>query len=156
MVAANPGAFKAYLNRWNYRADFGLLEKKENVAAAGADVDQAKKLAPDDADVLLAFAERTWRSGDLHKAEAELETGIQAHPADPRFYLAQAALAIRDKAVGEVERSARAERVLRKGLEAVPLTSQTGLLWNLINVLLDRSDLSETAREEISLFLKKF
>jgi tetratricopeptide (TPR) repeat protein len=156
MVAANPQAFKAYLNRWNYRADFGLLEKKENVAAAGTDVDKARNLAPEEADVRLAVAERTWRSGDLPKAVTELEKGATAHPDDPRFFLAQSALAVRDTSAKQAERSARAERALRKGLETVPLASQTAMLWNLMNLLIDRGDPTEKAEGELNSLLKKF
>jgi tetratricopeptide (TPR) repeat protein len=149
LVDANSQNFSAYLERWNYRAEFGLLDKPEQVKQAGEDVRKAQQLAPREAEVLLAVAELAWRGNDLPQALADLKRGQEVFPADARFYLSEAAVAAKRND------DQTAEKALRAGLEKVPASGQFGLLWELSNLLLDRGNLSEAKLAEVNQLLKK-
>src|SRR5262249_31928565 len=90
MVADNPDSFQARLARGSYLGKIGLLEK------AAQDIGRARDaLAPGEADVLLASADRAQARGQGARARAALEEGARLHPDDFRFRLALAALEVR-------------------------------------------------------------
>lgn len=132
-VTANPQAFRAYLARWRYRADGPPLTGLP-LAAAAKDVEEARKLAPDDADVLLAAAEAAQAAARFDDGREHLERAAKLHPEDRRVYQAQARL---EALEGKPESRDRAVRCLNRGLAAVPASAQGDLLWTKANLLLD-------------------
>src|SRR5262249_43238437 len=53
LVGANPKAFRAYLARWQYRKEANDLKNAAQLQAAGADVEEALRLAPPEAHALV-------------------------------------------------------------------------------------------------------
>lgn len=134
LVAANPGAYQAYLTRWRYRKEFRLPDE-------GRDVARALELAPDEAEVLLAAAETAYDRNDHAAARAYLAKGLELHPQNWRMYYA---LAVVERQDGK---RAEAVAVLRRGLQAQ--AGQNDLHDLLVDLLIDRGDLAE-AREVIA------
>ncbi|HEY1861305.1 MAG TPA: tetratricopeptide repeat protein, partial [Gemmataceae bacterium] len=148
MIQANPDDSQAYLNRWRYRVEFGLL-KKDELEAGDKDVARALELAPNDAETLLAAAERAWKAEHLDAALPYLNRGREAYPTDFRFYLSQATIET------DARQYAAAEECLRQGVEAVRPGSRFVLLWNLANLLIDAADESPVDETEFDRVIKK-
>ncbi|MFL5244733.1 MAG: tetratricopeptide repeat protein [Gemmataceae bacterium] len=166
LVANNGDNFKAHLDRWHYRADFGLLGD-DQLPQAGKDVSAALKLASLDADVLLAAGEWKWRGGNVKQAKEYLELGVKEYPEDPRFYQALSQVdgpppgkaleadSIKDGLAKTAKESKAAEHWLRKGLEAVPTAKQFDLIWRLTNLMLNRGELSKKEDAEFDDLVKR-
>lgn len=112
----------AHLARYYYLKEF-------KPAVAGKDLAQALKLAPEDADVLLALAEAGRDKKDYAAARKHLEAGVVKYPKDGRFYQALADIEIHEK------RKKEAVDALRNGLKVIP--DDRDLNWKLANLLLD-------------------
>jgi tetratricopeptide (TPR) repeat protein len=149
MVEANPNNYKVHLQRWTYRLDFGLV-KKDTVPRYGADVDEALRLAPDDADTLMAAAEREWRAERADTARPFLKRGLEAFPTDPRFYVSMAELEV------DAHEYTAAEEALRKGVEAVPASSRFVVLWKLANLLVDENEQASMNEAELARLQAEF
>lgn len=108
MVKANPGNFKANLERGRALWRHDPAKAKEYIA-------KAREQAPEgeDAEVLLRSAEFA-REEDVEKATAILEKAIEAYPDDDRFYRVLANIARAD------ERLSDARAIIDRGLQAVP------------------------------------
>jgi tetratricopeptide (TPR) repeat protein len=141
LVANNPGDYRAYLARWAGRGDgpHDPARPKE----AGRDVDEALRLAPTEADVLLAAAQRD-RSEDKNETAREyLLKGRELHPDDKRLHLALADVDLVRKGADE------AIQRLEEGLQVLP--EQPDLLWVLANLLIDRSKLEQAGQVVVRL-----
>jgi tetratricopeptide (TPR) repeat protein len=109
LTANNPNSFRARLASARYLREQGLL------GAASEDLAYAReKIAPEEADVLLASADQTQAEKNVPQARAYLEKGLKLHSQDPRFHLALATLELRS---GHRD---RAVEVLRHALQVLP------------------------------------
>ncbi|HEV3443580.1 MAG TPA: tetratricopeptide repeat protein [Gemmataceae bacterium] len=132
MVAANVRSFQAYLARGKYRRETGSL------AASAEDMSRALALAPQNADVLRANGDIAMAQDRLDEARRLLRQAIEASPHDARGYVA---LALVEQQAGKEK---EAESVLRRGLKGVPETDQDGILFVLVDLLIQRNELRET------------
>jgi tetratricopeptide (TPR) repeat protein len=134
MVEANPKSSEAYLTRSRYRLQF---EGKSPSAVEGAkkDVAEARKLAPDDPDVVRAAADVARAQGETDEARAVLHQGIAAHPREARLYSDLIALEVGD------DKAKEALKVVRQGLKELPDNSD--LLRSLADLLIQSGELEE-------------
>lgn len=130
LIAANPRLATAYLARGRYRAEFDGNEP------AASDIAQALRLAPDDAEILLAAADLDLARNRPEEARSHLEAGIRKHPRDGRFLLSMARLELR------AGRRAPAADYLRR---SVRLLTDFSTRWTAADLLLDAGD-RDTAR----------
>ncbi|HXG10515.1 MAG TPA: tetratricopeptide repeat protein [Gemmataceae bacterium] len=130
MVYANSQSFQAYLVRWRYRTAHRLPEAEK-------ELERARELAPDEAEVLVASARSAVDRNDLNRARAYLQRGIQLYPKDRNMYQALSDL---EKRQGRREQAIAA---LRQGLKEVPPAQQGELLAGLIDLLIDGSEFEE-------------
>jgi tetratricopeptide (TPR) repeat protein len=128
LVAANPDSARALLDRAAYRRRFHL-------PGAAADLQQARRQAPDDPDVLLEVARSARDSTEFQTARQVLQRGLALAPREPRFAAALAELEVADGHPDE------AIAALRGGLER--LSDQGVLLWSLAELLAHRGDTIE-------------
>lgn len=138
LVANNPGSSQAHLDRWWGRHDEARDPARRAVLAR--DVEEALRLAPTEADVLLAAADLARIKDDLRAARDYLGRGCALHPDDRQLHLARADVELAD---GKPD---KAVECLNAGLQALP--EQKDLLWLLANVYLDRKDLAR-ARQTV-------
>jgi predicted Zn-dependent protease len=129
MVTANPQSPRALLARARYHRACGEKEK------ADADTGSAARLAPNDADVLLATAESALARADTQQAHGALARGLELYARDGRFYRALAALEV------QAGRPADAVAALRRGLTALP--HDGALVPALADLLIDEGKLDE-------------
>jgi tetratricopeptide (TPR) repeat protein len=139
LVAKNEDAAEAHLARWHYRRERGGLSFVGKLQEASQDVIRALELAPKNAEVLVAAAELAQAQDNPDKARGYLQTGLQLHPADARFYRVLAQL--------ELRAGRRAEAVARyaQGAKAVQGRDRFHLLWDLANLLIDQGSDKEAA-----------
>jgi cellulose synthase operon protein C len=107
MVAKNPKAGLAYIERWRYFRDFTR-------AADERDIQKGLELAPDHPEVLLTAGIASAEKPDAAAARARFEKGLKLD--SKNFALARALARLE---IGE-RHFDRAEKVLRKALEANP------------------------------------
>lgn len=88
---------------------------------------RALKLAPNEVDVQLAFAELEQENNNTDSARKVLEKGLKQHPDDWRLYQARARLEVLDR------KNETALTVLRDGIKKLP--NQIDLQWNLALLL---------------------
>jgi tetratricopeptide (TPR) repeat protein len=131
LVSRNGGDWQALLARWHERSPLDLKDPRKR-AEAGRDVEEALRLAPEEADVLLAAAELARADGKLDEARAHLRKACGLHPDDRRLYLA---LADAEYADGKPDRAIAS---INEGLKALP--DHPNLLWMLSNLLIDTGD----------------
>jgi tetratricopeptide (TPR) repeat protein len=149
MIAANGKDAQAYLRRWRYRIEFGLVTK-ETLQTHGKDVEQALELAPNDAETLLAAAEKEWKAERFDQSRTFLQKGLEVKPTDYRWYLSLAEVEI------EAQQPAAAEEALRKGVEAAPTKgARFVLLWKLANLLIDAIDQQPNKEAEAEKSIKQ-
>jgi tetratricopeptide (TPR) repeat protein len=134
MVKANPKAFEAYLARSRYRIQFHG-KSASAVEAAKEDVRQARLLAPDEPDVVLAAADVARASGSTEQGREVLLKGIEAHPREARLYLSLIALEVRDGKAKE------ALALARRGLKELP--DNGDLLHALADLLVQEGELKD-------------
>ncbi|HTU19783.1 MAG TPA: tetratricopeptide repeat protein [Gemmataceae bacterium] len=147
MIAANKDSYKAYLGRAQYLRRTARPEKLvEALAEAEKDLAEARRLAPEEADLYLASAEFAHARQDFAKVREYLRQGCDKHPKDARMYRFLAGTELEDGMTDE------AAACLRRGLEHVP--DDRSLQWELANVLVqqnknDEADkLAEQLRKE--------
>jgi len=147
MVSHNESDYQAHLARWQYRiewefrgTDLKSVARSSKLEEAGRDVTRALELAPSEAEVLLAAADRDRMRRQPGSARNHLETGLKLHPQDARLHRALAYLELeagrRDQALASLERGAR----------AVPEGNRFNLLWDLANLQIDGSNTAEAAK----------
>jgi len=142
LIQANGRSFQASLHRGRYRL------KNSSLDMAAEDIDRARQLAPDEADVVLAAVDLALARAATDKSEAKeyaraqlaqarsiLNRGLEQHPKDARLYLAKSQVEIRD-----VPGSQGAIDCLTKGLKAVGGSGQFDLLWSLGNLHIDQKN----------------
>ena len=134
MVQRNPNSSRAYLERGKLRLQAGDKD-------GARDIDQALKLAPDDADALATAADLALEKGDVDRARAMASGCLKAKPDEPRFH----DLAYRIEArAGRLE---AAEAALRQGIVAVSESEgRLRLLINLAGLQIGRGDYAEAER----------
>jgi tetratricopeptide (TPR) repeat protein len=137
MVEANQQSFRAYLERARFQIESD--QSAEALTAAERDVTEARRLAPDEVEVLLTAAEVAQkRPNGVKDARNYLEQALRGHPRAVRVYAALAAL---ESAEGKRDEAAK---YLRQGLAALP--GQPDLLWNLANLLIHQGNLNEAEK----------
>ncbi len=136
VAAAGPQSAEARLARGRYLREVGLF------ADAVRDVEAARKLAPEDAEVLLASADAKMEKGDLKGARTDLELGLAAHPKEVRLRVGLAALGLREG------RPTEAVAQLDAAREALGAAPDADALWSVANLLIDAGK-PEEARELI-------
>jgi tetratricopeptide (TPR) repeat protein len=130
LVKKNQSSFQAYLVRADYRQTFGFaLPKVEE------DLKEARRLAPDNADVLLASERVARGTGNLEEARVYLKHATDKHPEDRRVYTAWA---VQESAAGHVP---EALKWLRLGVKDFP--GDPELLFNLASSLIQNGDRAE-------------
>jgi len=130
MVAANPQSAKAYLGRSKFNAQL-------HPAKSEKDFDEAMRLAPDDADVLIVAAQRLQRNDQFDDARKLLTKAQSLHPESAAVAKAVWAFELR---TGKKE---AARQALARGLEKNPNNVDLRLL--LADLLIDEGK-PETAR----------
>jgi cellulose synthase operon protein C len=128
MVAVNRTSARAWLERALVRA------KQEQLAPAEADLAEARKLAPTDAEVLKASADVAWMRGQEDQARQFLQQGKNAHPDQVSFSVTLARLAALRK------RPAEAMEIIHEGLARTP--NDPDLFLALIDAQLASEDLA--------------
>lgn len=109
-----------------------------NLGDAAEAVEQARSLAPDDADLMFAEFELATARRDLTLARSVAERAFEKFPVDERSARALASVVIQS---GDF---AKAEEVLQAGLEKNP--SRASLLLLLADVLLQQNKFTEAAQ----------
>jgi cellulose synthase operon protein C len=147
LIAANKNSYKAYLGRAQYLRRTAPPETlPEVLAQAETDLAEARRLAPDEADLFLTSAEFAQARQDFAKVREYLRLGCDKHPKDARMYRFLAAAELEDGKTGE------AVACLRRGLENVAKDRE--LQWELANVLVQQNnneeagELAEQLRKE--------
>jgi cellulose synthase operon protein C len=147
MIAANKDSYKAYLGRAQYLRRTAPPESRlEVLAEAEKDLAEARRLAPNEADLFLASAEFAQARQDFAKVREYLHQGCDKHPKDARMYRFLAGIELED---GKTDKAAAC---LRRGLENVPRNRD--LQWELANVLIQQKkneeadELTEQLRKE--------
>lgn len=135
LVEANADNATAHLARWRYRKQWAGIEEAKNTAAAN--VATALRLAPEQADALLAAAELAQAMKDNDAARQHLQHGRKLHPHDVRMHRELAMLELR------LNRRTEAVACLREGARALTGQARSDILWTLGNVLIDIGDLTE-------------
>jgi cellulose synthase operon protein C len=91
LVKENPESADAFLQRGQYLVAIGEPDRGHR------EIEKAYRLAPKDANVLLAMAGRAQASENFDQAREFLNRGNKEYPADARFYQGLAGLEIKDK-----------------------------------------------------------
>jgi tetratricopeptide (TPR) repeat protein len=139
LVANNADSYQAHLARWWSRHEEAHDPARR--AEVGGDVREALRLAPTEAEVLLAAADLARAENDLGKARAYLRQGRELHGDDRRLHLALADVELTDSSREPQVNRREAVARLNEGLQTVP--ENTDLLWLLANVLLDGDQADE-------------
>ena len=133
-LVSRHATFQAYLARAAYYKGIGSAKE------AAKDVRQAVKLAPDEADVILAEAELSQSAaqaahdpGKLDTARGILRRGLKLHPQNVRFHQALAALEL------QAGNPREALRWLRQGLKVAARPS-VDELWRLAELLIEAGE----------------
>ncbi|MBY0523322.1 MAG: tetratricopeptide repeat protein [Gemmataceae bacterium] len=134
LVAHNLDNYRAHLARWRYRKQWTGMEAAARSAAEN--VTAALRLAPGEADVLVAAAELAQAQKDFAQARQHLQQGRQLHPQDVRM--------VRELALLELRQGRRADAVscLREGAKSLTGPGQAEVLWTLANVLIDGGEVA--------------
>jgi tetratricopeptide (TPR) repeat protein len=134
MIQANKQSYQVYVGRARLLQDGA--PSKEALEAARKDVLEALRLAPNEAEALLAAGELLQKMPDhLGEARGYLRRAAERSQADQRPYETLAALELRDSRPDE------ALAVLRRGLEK--LRDDPSLLWNLTSLTIAHGSLTD-------------
>jgi Tfp pilus assembly protein PilF len=131
LVRNNRLSHEAYLARWRYRRDHGLISLKDKAAegqvllkAAADDVAEALQRAPESVEVLMAAA-------DLERLEAQAAFAAEGTPAEKQ----QRLIGHRDKALSYLNQGLKLHE--RGGKASLVDLTQFSLLWHKADLLLD-------------------
>ncbi|MCI0682563.1 MAG: tetratricopeptide repeat protein [Gemmataceae bacterium] len=128
LLKAHGESFKAHLASAQYFREFvARTDPRKGQALVEAHLKQAWRLAPDEADVQLAWAELAQDKGEHDEARAVLQRGMQKHPTEWRMYQGLARLEM------HCERPEAALTALRSGVDKLP--QQMDLQWSLAHLL---------------------
>ncbi|HEV2971801.1 MAG TPA: tetratricopeptide repeat protein [Pirellulales bacterium] len=141
LVKVNKDSFKAHLYRARYLQQYLYLErapaaKEAMLKESNAELASAIKLAPEDADVILAAAKTTINDKDYKKSEQWLVRGLELFPKKVDMYRVWAALML------EQDRAADARKQIEQGLKVLP--NNLDLLWILAEIEMQQRDLEAT------------
>jgi len=129
LVNANADSAPAWLARARYRQMHGTF------ADAAADVAEAQRLAPANADVLLAASDLELARNRIDDARATLKRALEHRPADVRLLQAMARVELR------AGRRSEALTHVRKALPGADADPQ--LLWAAADILIEAGETSE-------------
>ena len=132
MIEANPKSYRARLDRAAYRT-------RNQLAGAGDDLKQARALAPDEPEVLLATARSARVPAEVEAARDGLSRGLARRPGDVAMIQALAEL---DLTAGD---TGAAIDALRRGVAAAPDVNE--LRWALASLLAQRGATVELAEQ---------
>jgi tetratricopeptide (TPR) repeat protein len=141
LIDNNKKAFQAYLQRAAYWKKLRLAQppfsEQGNLLdrAAAADISEALRLAPDEADVVLAAAESAQAQQRWDLAREHLRRGLEHHPEDVRMYQVAAELEFHAGRIKE------ARECLSRGLKRWP--GREDLLWSQAALLIEAGKLAE-------------
>jgi cellulose synthase operon protein C len=131
LIAANGQSFRAYLER-------GLYRRAHKIDGAYTDIAQALRMAPQEAEVLLAAAALEIERGDLEAARRHLTGGLARHARDGRMLTTLAWL---ERNTGHLD---QAEECLRRGVDiSTDSEGRNQLLWLLADTLIDEGKWAE-------------
>lgn len=131
LIAANGRLFRAYLER-------GLYRRAHKIDGAYTDIAQALRMAPEEAEVLLAAAALEIERGDLEAARRHLTGGLAHHHRDGRIL---ATLAWLERNTGHLD---KAEECLRRGVEiSIDREGRNQFVWLLADTLIDEGKWAE-------------
>lgn len=131
LVTANGQSAEAYL----LRARFG--RERSSPQDIAPDIERARRLAPDNPEVLQAVAALASYQDKPEEAQSYLWQGLKAHPRHAGLYLALAELEVQSRRAGE------AIACLRRGLTALP--DHTDLQHALADLLLRQGERAQAA-----------
>src|SRR5262249_43240366 len=137
LVARVPSA-PAYLARARYLREVGVRQEANKdtlLKQAEQDLAAARKLAPDDADMILESAELSRALGKLAAAREQARRGLELHATNARLYKLLAAVEI------QAERPEEAAACLRRGMRALPGDKE--LPWLLADLLIGQGQTAE-------------
>ncbi len=133
MEPKNQGNFKAHLERARFLVP--LAQDKDALKDAGDALDEARRLEPTDADVLVLSANLEQAQGHIDEARTLLKKGMQIHPEKPGFYVSLIYLEVKQKNID------KALEVAEQACQALP--KENSLLITLADLLLDKGKVDE-------------
>jgi tetratricopeptide (TPR) repeat protein len=135
MVRSDPKNYKVYLAHGNYLLSHpDLIKRKQSLANARDDFQQALKLAPGEPEIYLDIAKVADGESGSALAQQILRDGLKASPTSELLYEALANSELR------TDQTDAAINTLERGLKSCPADPQGRLHWILANVLAVRKD----------------
>jgi tetratricopeptide (TPR) repeat protein len=131
LVDADGQSFAPYLARARFH------QRRAAVELAAWDLERARRLAPEEPDVLLGEAELARATHTPTASCDHLRRGLAAHPDNVQLYLALAGLE------AQSGRPRQGVACLRQGLKALP--DQADLLQGLADLLIEQGALTQAA-----------
>lgn len=128
LVAANPNSAEAHLARGRW------LLSVDNADEGRAEIEEAYRLKPDDADVLLSIAEVSAKDEQYDKAAEYVGKGKELFPKDVRFYSMAAGIQMRQ------EQFEKAMEEINAGLEKVAANDKIHLMIYKTELQLGKRD----------------
>jgi tetratricopeptide (TPR) repeat protein len=139
MLRAFGSSYQAHLGAARYYEAYpSLLGPQKNKDLFTKHIEEARRLAADEEEVILAYADLEKERNHPDKVRAELGRGIQRFPGAWRMYQALTRLEM-----GENNLEA-ALSALRQGLEKIP--ENLDLEWNLAQLLVQKGNYEEAAQ----------
>lgn len=128
MLKVHGESFRAHLRSADYFREFVTrADPRKGQALVEKHMHQARRLAPDEVEVQLAWAEFAQDKGEPAEARAVLEQGLRQHPNEWRMYQLLARLEML------CARPEAALAALRTGVDKLP--QQLDLQWSLAHLL---------------------
>ena len=128
LVEENKNDYRAHLARARYLGQRRLPQEQERETI------QAHKLAPNQAEAVLAMADLSLSKRKLDEARGYLRNGLKLYPDDAALYLALANVAMSARQADE------AVSILREGLKTVPAPGRNSLYHELALYLIQRGE----------------
>ncbi len=147
MIEKNPRSFRAHLEHARLLIEQSARDKKLLKDAVAA-LEQARQLAPKEADIILVSARLAQAQNKEDEARAFLTAGLAAHPKNAGMYLAMVQLEARAKRLGQ------AQEFARRGVAALPESKD---LWYMLGELcIEKGELAEAEKITEKLAAIKF
>jgi cellulose synthase operon protein C len=146
LIERNKKSFRAYVARARYRQQFAPSgDSIVLLRAAEQDLEEARHLAPDEAEVLLGGGELALNRRDFPRARDYLKRGCEKHPKDARMCQLLATVEVQDRKFDQ------AVACLKEGLERLP--NHATLRWELADALI-RAGKTEEAKDVVDALRK--
>ncbi|MEW4569395.1 tetratricopeptide repeat protein [Tautonia sp. JC769] len=143
LVRNAPDSVEAWIVRYNFYLGSSRPEKtSESLTRAAALIPDEDDGSADFREVMLVTAADALARGELDRANSVLDRLPESDQNIPRVALLRASIA---------QRQGRTDRAIERLREAVLLTQDVDLIWQLANVLIDSGDLNGA-----SIFVRRF